>query len=190
MTDCGDNTMRDLLPLLAHDALAADEVARVREHAASCASCTRDLELLGAAGRIFADATPDVDLAGILRRIPAAPVSRPALRVERRTDRRFAMPRYAFAAAASLVLVGALSLGALRTVFNGSSSVGGGGTIVVDSEVSGPSIPVEMLGAGGLSELGSDELRTLLAELEAMEVTVSADPATNRVPVTSMPEGI
>ena len=66
MTDCTNNTMRDLLPELAHDALSADDAARVRAHIASCAACAAELRILSAAGELFANATPKVDTAAIV----------------------------------------------------------------------------------------------------------------------------
>lgn len=189
MTDCDNETMRDQLPLLAHDALGAEESARVRAHVASCASCAAELELITAARRVFEGATPQLDVAAIAAGLPVPQptfAGRPVLRLERPTHRRrFSFPRYALAAAASLILVATLSVGALRSVFFGGIRADSVEVAAVE-----PAGTADILGADGLSELGSDELTALLAELEAMEATVAAEPATVRQPVATTPEGI
>lgn len=188
MTDCDNDTLKDQLPLLAHDALGAEETARVRAHLATCASCAAEFELLGAAKRVFDAEAPAVDTSAIIALLPSAPQGRPVLRVERSARRRAVFPRYAFAAAASLILVATLSLGALRAVFFGGT--GADSLDIALVEPGSAATTADILGAGGLSELGSDELTTLLAELEAMEATVAAEPSTIRQPVTTTPEGI
>lgn len=188
MTECGNETMRDLLPLLAQGALVGEPAARVRAHVAGCAACASELRILEQAGALFAAATPSVDTAAILRAIPLAPSARPALRLERAAPRRIRLPRYALAAAASLVLVASISLSAVLRSFN---VPGTGVDIVVDSGIRPVvGMPVDMLGADALQDLGADELATLLAELETMEATVAAEPNTIRQPVTSTPEGL
>jgi hypothetical protein len=181
--------MRDLLPLLAHGALAPDEAARVRVHAASCASCAAELAVLGVARGVFDGVTPSVDVAAIVAALPPAPGARPALRLEV-PRRRVRVPRYALAAAASLILVATLSVGALRVLFDGPGRPDSTDVASAGDGANGASVPVEILGAGGLSELGSEELTALLAELEAMEATVAAEPTTMRQAVTPPPEGI
>ena len=192
MTDCGNESLRDLLPLLAHDALGVEETARVRAHLATCASCAAELELLGAARRVFDAVTPQMDVAAIVAGLPIPQptfAGRPVLRLERAASRRrFSLPRYAIAAAASLILVATLSVGALRLVFFGNN---GADSLDLAVAASGSATgTADILGAGGLSELGSDELTALLAELEAMEATVAAEPTTTRQAVTATPEGI
>ena len=200
MTDCANDTMRDLLPLLAHDALDEAELAGVREHVATCASCTLELQLLTSAAAIFAAATPLIDTAAILAKLPtpgtaplthladlapSAPPVRPLLTVERgarlahqsiSASRR--TPRYAIAAAASLLLMVTLSVAVLRPIFSGAPAAV---DIAVDSGLPAtPTVPVDLVGAEGLRDLGADELQTLLAELETMTATVSAEPSSTR----------
>jgi hypothetical protein len=184
MTECTNATMRDLLPALAHDALAADEAARVQAHVAGCASCVAELSIIMAAGKIFAQATPAVDRDAILAKLGSTGSPTPVLSIDRRPRRRFAMPRYAIAAAASLLIVATLALpGVLSNGENGK-------VVIVDSMPLSTTVPVAMLGASSLGDLGSDELEALLAELETMEATVSAEPPSYRQPITSTPEGI
>lgn len=190
MTECGNETMRDQLPLLAQGALVGEVAARVRAHVAACAACAAELRILEQAGAIFAAATPSVDTAAIVRVLPTARGARPALTLERGQPRRLRLPRYALAAAASILLVATISLNAVLRSFNAPT----GGTdvdIVVDSGIrAAAAVPVDLLGADALQELGTDELATLLAELETMEATVAAEPNTIRQPVTSTPEGL
>jgi hypothetical protein len=186
MTDCTNEAMRNLLPELAHDALPAEESARVRSHVAGCGSCAAELGVIQSAARMFAQATPDVDTAAILRALPSAPTGRPVLTLERNARRAFAIPRYALAAAASLVIVATL---ALPTIL-GDRTAPSGRDVAVGGSPTATSAPIAILGASALGDLEVDELEALLAELETMEATVSAEPTAVRQPITSAPEGI
>lgn len=181
-TDCTNETMRDLLPMLAAGTLGASEAAALRAHLAACAACREELAIVETAGRIFAAATPVIDTAAVLAKLPAAPGTRPALRVLPSTRRVFGLPRYALAAAASLTLVVTLSFAALQH----RSSIGVDGDVVSDSGV--PAVPVAMLGGGDLGDLSAAELRALLAELDVIEATVSAEPSRVQVPLVAAPE--
>jgi len=183
MTDCTNETLRDLLPALAHDALSGEASARVRSHVAQCAVCTAEFDIIKHSRKIFAQATPSVDIAAIVAKLPTVATGRPVLTIERSPRPRFSMPRYALAAAASLLIVATL---ALPTLF-GTGENGAG--IDLDTLPVAPTVPIAILGASTLDDLGSDELETLLAELETMEATVSAEPP-DRQPITSTPEGI
>jgi hypothetical protein len=185
MTECTNEAMRDLLPELAHDALSVEETARVRAHVAACAACASEMEILRTAGKLFDQFTPGVNTAAIVAALPAAPNSRPVLTLERPTRRRFAMPRYALAAAASLLILASLSLPSVLS--NNGTDVAG--NVSLDSGPLSVTAPVAILGASALDDLGSDELEALLAELETMEATVAAEPASERRPITTTPEG-
>lgn len=175
MTDCGNDTLRDQLPLLARAALAGEAATRVRAHVADCASCAAELDILRKAEALFAAATPAVDEAAILRALPTAPGVRPVLTVQRGRRRQLGVPRYVLAAAASLVLVATLALPTIRSIFNGEP------VMVVDSGVpAAPPVPVDLVGGADLSDLGVDELTTLLAELERFDGTVAAEPVAIR----------
>jgi hypothetical protein len=200
MTDCLNETMRDLLPLLAHDALDGAEATAVRAHLASCASCEAELRTITAAAVLFAAATPRIDTAAILAKLPAAPVARPALRLEpaAKTSRAFfRMPRYALAAAASLMLMVTLSLTVLRPIFFGvTPSVDivtvdtGAVDIAVQPTAPVGAEPVASLGGTEFKDLGVDELTQLLSELDQMEATIAAEPRSMREPITTSPEGL
>jgi hypothetical protein len=203
MTDCVNETMRDLLPLLAHDALSAGEVAQVRAHIAECASCAAELAVLGQALAVFEAATPKVDTAAILAKLPqpgahastatsaaTSPSPRPVLTVSRPARRAFGLPRYALAAAASLVLVATLSLAVLGPAFLGVGPVGVDVVRVESGSAGALTIPVGLLGGSDLGDLSADELSALLQELDQMEATVDAEPITMRQPLGPELEGI
>lgn len=175
MTECGNETLRDQLPLLAHDALTGEAAARVRAHVAQCASCTAELAVIRQASALFAAATPKVDAAAILRALPPAPGARPVLTVQRGGARPARIPRYVLAAAASLVLVATVALPTMRAVFNGDTEA------AVDSgrPVAGAA-PVALVGGADLADLGVEELTALLAELEQFDGTVAAEPVAMR----------
>ncbi|MEX2181008.1 MAG: zf-HC2 domain-containing protein [Gemmatimonadaceae bacterium] len=200
MTDCTNETMRDLLPLMAHDVLGVHEAARAREHLATCPDCAAELALLRAASRVFAAATPAVDPAAIVRSLPSPPVgaeraaARPPLRVERtrRAGRANWMPRRYLAAAASLLIVGTLSLTVLERFYGERTGVtaGSDGTTADSGRRAGLAVPVDLLGAIDLADLGADELTAFLVELDGLEATVAAEPITMRQPLVAAPEGI
>ncbi len=211
MRNCENETMRDQLPMLAHGTLAPAEAAALRAHMADCEACAAELELLTRSARLFASATPHVDVAAIVAKLPMPPAAaRPALRVEQGGARtavrtRSAVPRYAMAAAASLVLVATLSFAALKgRVFGGMA----GSEIVPDTagDVRGTSgtpgqtgseagteavntPPVALVGGAELDGLGEQQLETLLQELDRLEATVAADPISLQRPVTTTPGG-
>lgn len=175
MTECGNDTLRDQLPLLALDALSGAEAARVRAHVAGCEACTAEFAIILKAGALFEAATPRVDTSAILRAIPAAPGSRPVLSVQRGGRRPARIPRYVLAAAASLVLVATLALPTIRAVFNGEPAT------LVDSGVPVASVaPAGLVAGADLSDMDVDELTALLAELEQFDGTVAADPVAIR----------
>lgn len=200
MTDCRMDEMRDLLPLLAHGALEPGEEARVRGHVAGCAPCRAELALLGTLRARFEAATPALDLAAITAGVQrATPVtvrsSRRELRLERPAARRANwMPRRYLAAAASLLLVGSLSLAVLGRIFSGGASgVDTDAGVALSPDSAPAAIAASAAGlivADGLSDLDADALSALLAELESVEATVAAEPVSIRQPIVDAPGGI
>ncbi len=195
MRECHDEPMRDALPLLARGLLPAAEAATLRAHLAGCASCADELALLERSARLFDASTPRVDTAAIVRAVQAAaPAARPSLTVQRGgTGPRLRMPRYALAAAASLVLVATLSFAALQDRVFGTGTTP---EVTVDSAV--PASPATApgaaaaapvaLGGSDLADLGEAELEALLSELDRLEATVAADPMTLQRAVVQTPE--
>lgn len=200
MNDCLNETMRDQLPLLAHDALDGAEAAAVQAHLTNCSACAVELRTLTAAAALFAAATPVVDTAAILARLPQAATARPSLRLEssaRGARPAFRMPRYALAAAASLVLMVTLSLTVLRPIFQGGTprvDIAQVDTGIVDgapaTTAPAPVEPVASVGGTELKDLGVDELTQLLDELDRMELNIAAEPRSMREPITGDAEGM
>jgi len=193
MRECHEMTERDALPLLLRGRLSPSEAARVRAHVATCAACAEELALLERSAKLFDMATPRVDVAAIVAKLPAAP-QRPALRVDRGGARRPLVPRYAWAAAASLTLVATLSFAALKgRVFDGTS----GATVAPDTATPVQQVvqvastaPVALVTGAELGELGSSELEALLAELDQFEATIAAEPVSMQRAVLDAPEGL
>ncbi len=200
MNNCENESLRDLLPLLAHDALEGEQGTALRAHLESCASCAAELRTISAAANLFAAATPRIDTAAILAKLPAAPASRPVLRLEpvaKKSRPSFGIPQYALAAAASLMLMVTLSLTVLRPIFFGAApsvDIAPVETGPVDSAVpvAAPVAvePVASLGGTEFKDLGVDELTQLLNELDQMEATIVAEPRSMREPITTGPEGL
>lgn len=188
MRECDELNVRDALPLLLQGQLAAAARERVRSHVSQCAACTEELALLERAAQLFAAATPRVDLAAIVAKLPAAPAAaaRPALSVVRGGAGRTAMPRYALAAVASLTLVATLSFVALRDRVFGSGM--SDGAVAPDSAVPVATVPVAIVAGAELDDLGSAELEALLVDLDRMEATVAAEPVAMQRAVVNAPE--
>lgn len=188
MTECRNDEMRDLLPGLVRGSLAAPEAARVRSHVETCAACASELALLETARLVLLAGTPRVDTAAIV-----AAVGAPTLRVVRGAEGRGTgrrvnrLPRRLLAAAASLLVIGALALPSVRRAF-----IGLPGDTIGDSLADVASGSPDLAGltiAGGFSDLSDADLAALLATLEALEATVAAEPATLRTPFVDAPEG-
>lgn len=188
MTECQSEEMRDRLPELAHGALSAAAEARVRAHAAGCAECSAELALLKTARQVLVANGPRVDVTAIV-----AAVTAPTLTVVRgdssdRAPRRGTwMPRRYLAAAASLLVIGALALPSVRRAFDGVP-----GTLPGDSLADLASASPDANGlalSGGLADLSDDDLATLLSDLEVFEATIASEPSTLRSPLVDSPEG-
>jgi anti-sigma factor RsiW len=186
MTECHNEVLRDQLPLLARGELTPVAAATLRGHVAACVDCAAELAVLERAGHLFAAATPRIDTAAILAKLPAAPGTRPVLTVSRGSRRPLGMPRYVLAAAASLVLVATLSLGAIRdAVFGGGSATDVGPDTGASVVAAAPSA---LVGGHELDDFNVDELETLLSELDQLEATVAAEPTRIQAPVSTVPE--
>lgn len=188
MTECLNDEMRDLLPELAQGTLAPSAAGRVRAHVDACAACTSELAVLETTRLVLRARAPRVDTAAIVAAIGA-----PALRVipggatARQSRKGTWMPRQLLAAAASLLIIGALALPSVRQAFLG----GPRGTIAdsLADVVAGSPDQAGLAIAGGLADLSDDDLAALLAELDGLEATVAAEPTTMRTPLVDTPEG-
>jgi anti-sigma factor RsiW len=181
--------VRELLPELLHGKLTTDVRESVESHVATCHECADELAVLRTARRVLA-AAPAVDVASIVRALPAPPRARvvPAQRGRN---------IFRIAAAVSLISLGGVSLAVTRSFF-----VGRGSTATTDSVASlvtpapdddsvqlvladpaarrtGSDGQLELTVGGGVSDLGIDDLRTLLGELEELEAAPDAEPEYN-----------
>lgn len=161
MTECLNEEMCDLLPMLAHGSLEAPAAMLVRAHVSSCAACHAELEVIARAARMLDAATPALDLAAIVAALPAR--------------RARWVPRQYIAAAASVLIVASLASPFIKRAIDGPKA-----------SASSVSLTVE----GGLSDLSDDDLTALLAELELFEATVLVEPTVLRSPIIDGPGGI
>jgi anti-sigma factor RsiW len=81
MRDCPNAEMRDLLPDLVHRTLSDGDMARVTAHVASCAECREEVALLRSAAAALRE-RPAVNVAAIVRALPAPPAQAPRLVLE------------------------------------------------------------------------------------------------------------
>jgi anti-sigma factor RsiW len=187
MRECHGMEEREALPLLARGLMGPVEAARLRTHVATCPACAEELALLERSVRLFDAATPTVDIAAIVAKLPTA-AQRPTLTVLRGGAARPRVPRYALAAAASLTLVATLSFAALKGRVFGEA---GDGRVPPDTALPGtPAVPVAIVGGTELADLGASELEALLAELDRMEATVAAEPISMQRAVLDAPEDV
>ena len=198
MTDCLNEEMRDLLPLLAHGSLAAAEADRVRAHVASCAACGVELATLETLRLVLLAGAPKVDVAAISLGVNrAVSTAAPTLRVERggakvTTPRRSVwQSRNQLAAAASLLIVASLSLRLLDrapATDDGLAPVDTVAVAAVDSPAVAPASNGGISVGASLMDLSSDDLSILLDEIERVDATITLEPATMRQPIVDAPE--
>jgi anti-sigma factor RsiW len=181
MSDCVNVEMREMLPDLLHDALGVSDRQRLETHLAACSECATELEVLRTARRVLAaGATPRIDTAAIVRRLPATPAPR-AVRPRNRSALRIA-------AALTFVSLGGISLVVARGFHPVEGSMVDSGVIEAPPVVAatGADTPTAIANAsatrvvltvgGDVGDLGSEDLRALMSALETLEATPVADP--------------
>lgn len=145
MHDCADGDMRDLLPGYVNGTLPAAGCAAVEDHLTHCDDCAAEVAVIVAASRALP--SPAVDIAGIVRALPAPP-----LRVKHVAPRvAFAGAAWRVAAGLGVMLLGAGSVIALRGVFAPAATrtavvpvapaaggAGGAGTVVAAAKPDAP----------------------------------------------------
>ncbi len=202
MTDCLNETMRDRLPELAHGLLTAQDAAALRAHVAGCPSCAAELATLETSRLVLHASAPRMHVAAIMQAVTrAVPTQRPALRVERGGATAPAVPRRAgwrsrqfLAAAASLLIVASVAIPVLNGTRGEEPGVGIPDTSIVtvsDTPSTGAAVAVSSSFAvsEGLADLSDDDLSALLAELDAVEATIAAEPYSLRQPLVDTPDG-
>lgn len=202
MRDCADGNTRDLLPDFVHGTLPATERARVVAHLAACADCAAELRLIESARAAFP--VPALDVARIVSALPAARQASWGGGLRSR--------QWLLAAGVSFVALGVISVAAVRGVFGGgdanpSAAVASPRTPGVNVPPDGQPAPRQVTLAareslarksatvvglsfgGGLADLSDEQLTTLLREIEALEVSPSAEPEPHATPIIPMREG-
>jgi anti-sigma factor RsiW len=165
MSDCLNVEIRELLPEYIGGALSDARRSEVSAHLASCQECAEELELLKLVREAYAATTPAVNVSAIVSKLPRKS-ARPALRSWRRSQ------AFQIAAVVSFIAVGGISLAVARSFFDGGTAMNGD-TTVVSAEA--PAISF----AGGLSDLGDEDVEALLSALEnieALPVVETTDP--------------
>lgn len=177
MSDCLNVEIRELLPEYLNGTLSATRRAEVEAHVAGCAECADELSVLRLVREAYAVA-PAINVSAIVAAIPKKS-ARPAMRtvgsgapVGRSWRRSHA---FQIAAAVSFITLGGISLAVARSFFNGNVPAGQVDTMIASSGAETPAISF----AGGVSDLGDEDLEALLTALETIEalpVTETADP--------------
>ena len=176
MSDCLNVEIRELLPEYLNGTLSATRRAEVETHVAACAECADELAVLRLVREAYAEA-PAVNVNAIVAALPRS-AARPAMRtvqsgarVQRSWRRSHA---FQIAAAVSFIALGGISLAVARSFFNGNVPAVERDTLVANG-VETPAISF----AGGVSDLGDEDLEALLTALETIEalpVTETSDP--------------
>jgi anti-sigma factor RsiW len=166
MSDCLNVEIRELLPEYLGGTLSASRRAEVDAHVASCAECGDELAVLRLVREAYAEA-PAINVMAIVAALPRKS-ARTAVRSWRRSQ------AFQIAAAVSFIALGGISLAVARSFFNGNPSAVTPDTLVAMNAET-PAISF----AGGVSDLGDEDLEALLSaleEIEALPVTETADP--------------
>ena len=204
MNDCLNAEMRDLLPELLHDRLAADVRAVVTAHVSDCVDCREELELLRRLQTALLASTPRVDVAYVVGALPKPPAQ---IRPLARSSSRRTWSDWRIAAAVTLLVAGGSSVALINR--GGPQQTIIDTTMVAERPVTpaqpvnsatranvAPSSPAETvvataprtgtegangLGMGGhLADLNDDQLKALVDEIQQMK----AVPITEPEPVT------
>jgi len=175
MSDCLNVEIRELLPEYLGGTLSASRRADVDAHLAACAECTDELAVLRLVREAYA-AMPAVNVKAIVAALPRK-AARPAIPTMHVGAPRVRSWRHShamqIAAAVSFIALGGISLAVARSFFNGTPS-----TVTTDTVVANTDAPAISF-AGGVSDLGDDDLEALLSKLETIEalpVTETTDP--------------
>jgi anti-sigma factor RsiW len=172
MSECLNVEIRELLPEYLNGTLSATRRAEVETHVAACAECADELAVLRLVREAYTETSPAVDVNAIVAALPRSG-ARPAMRtpVQRSWRRSHA---FQIAAAVSFIALGGISLAVARSFFNGNVPAVERDTLVANG-VETPAISF----AGGVSDLGDEDLEALLTALETIEalpVTETSDP--------------
>lgn len=169
MSDCPNVEIRELLPEYLSGTLSLRRREEVRKHVAACEDCAQELAMLQLVREAYAEATPAVNVGAIAAAIPRR-ASRPVVRSWGRSH------ALQIAAVASFVALGGISLAVARSFFDGNptgaqvDTMFAANTTAVNTDM--PAISF----AGGVSDLGDDDLEALLSALESIEALPVTEP--------------
>jgi anti-sigma factor RsiW len=167
MSDCQNVEIRELLPEYLSGTLSDVRRSEVSSHVAGCEDCAEELALLQLVREAYAASpSPAMNVSAIVSKLPRKS-ARPAMRSWRNRQ------AFQIAAAVSFIALGGISLAVARSFFDGSPTTTVGDTLIATAEA--PAISF----AGGVSDLGDEDLEALLSALESIEalpVTETADP--------------
>lgn len=163
MSDCPNVEIRELLPDYLSGTLSDARRHEVREHVATCRDCADELELLQLVRDAYTEMAPVVNVRSIVAALPRT-TSRPVVRSWPRRQ------AFQIAAAVSFIALGGMSLAVARSFFDGNAPVGSIDTVAMTE---GPVISF----AGGVSDLGDEDLEALLSALETIEALPVTEPA-------------
>jgi anti-sigma factor RsiW len=169
MSDCPNVEMREQLPEYLNGTLSDARRTEVAAHLASCEDCAEELSVLQLVREVYAAATPAVNVSAIVSALPRRS-SRPVARSWRRSH------AFQIAAAVSFISLGAISMTVARSFFNGNPTAATIDTLVAANSA-GASIDTPISFAGGVSDLGDEDLEALLTALESIEALPVTEPA-------------
>ena len=198
MRDCSNGSIRDVLPEFVHGTLPEKARAEVAAHVADCADCQAEVQLIRSAGAAYA--APAVDVSRIVAALPG--------RARKATGGGLAGRQWLLAAGASFLVIGAISLAAVRGTFG----AGAAGVPADETPAGSPNVDagrattrqparlaqresVEManrsvgLTIGGLRDLTDEQLATLLRDIEALDASLSTEPEARAAPTVILRKG-
>jgi anti-sigma factor RsiW len=168
MSDCLNVEIRELLPDYASGALSASRRAGVDAHLAGCMDCAEELAVLRLVREAYADAPP-VNVGAIVAALPR----RPARRATRSWRHSHA---FQIAAAVSFIALGGISLAVVRSFFDGNPTAAQVDTMFAANTTAVNTDTPAISFAGGVSDLGDDDLEALLSALESIEALPVTEP--------------
>ena len=171
MSDCLNVEIRELLPEYLHGTLSDARRSAVAAHLATCEDCTEEVALLRMVRDAHTAAVRPVNVSAIVSALPRRATRPVAVRSWRRSH------ALQIAAAISFIALGGISLTVARSFFNGTGAVAQDSVVVAGSSTSAVETPISF--AGGVSDLGDEDIEALISALESIEalpVTEPSDP--------------
>lgn len=163
MSDCPNVEIREQLPEYLSGTLSAHHRAEVEAHLAGCEDCADELELLRLIREAYTETAPAVNVQSIVSALPKR-ASRPAVRSWRRSH------AFQIAAAASFIALGGISLAVARSFYMPEPAPD---TVAVNTTIG--ETPISF--AGGLSDLGDEDVEALISALESIEALPVVEPS-------------